>query len=57
MKTKGRTRLGSKNLEAMLQIVLEGPDEGVDDILGDDVPLWKNDIYISFLYAKSLFLI
>ena len=43
IKTKVRNRLGSKNLEAMLQIALEGPDEGVDDIINGVVPLWKND--------------
>jgi hypothetical protein len=31
--------LGNKNLEAMLQIALEGPKEGVDDIISDVVPL------------------
>ena len=43
IKTKPRIRLGSKNLEAMLRIALEGPDEGVDDTINDDVPHWKND--------------
>jgi hypothetical protein len=27
----------------MLRIALEGPDEGVDDIISDDFPPWKND--------------
>ena len=40
---KVRTMLGSKNLEAMLLIALEGPEEGVDDIISDVVSLWKND--------------
>ena len=35
--------MGNKNLEGMLRIALEGPDEGVDDIVSDIVPLWKND--------------
>ena len=35
--------LGNKNLEAMLRIALGGLDEGVDDIITDVVPLWKND--------------
>jgi hypothetical protein len=35
IKTKVRNRLGSKNLNAMLRIALEGPDEEVDDIIGD----------------------
>ena len=37
IKTKARNRLGSRNLDAMLRIVLEGPDEEVDDII------WKKD--------------
>ena len=48
IKSKGRNRLGSKNLEAMLQIALEG----VDDIISDDVPLWKNDSLYRFLYVN-----
>jgi hypothetical protein len=43
IKTKVRNRSGNKNLEAMLRIALEGPDKGVDDIISDVVPLWKND--------------
>jgi hypothetical protein len=43
IKTKVRNRLGSKNLNAMLRIALEGPDEEVDDIIGDAIPLWKKD--------------
>jgi hypothetical protein len=43
IKTKVRNRLGSKNLDAMLRIALEGPDEEVDDIIGDAIPLWKKD--------------
>ena len=33
--TKVRIRLDSKNLDAMLRITLEGPDEEIDDIVGD----------------------
>ena len=36
----------------MLQIVLEGPDEGIDDIISDVVPLWKNVNKHHFLYAN-----
>ena len=39
IKTKIRNRLGSKNLSALLRIALEGLDEGVDDIIGDAIPL------------------
>ena len=38
IKTKVRNRLGTRNLDAMLRIALEGPDEGVDDIINDVVP-------------------
>ena len=33
IRTKSRIRLGSKNLEAMLRIALEGPNEGVETLL------------------------
>jgi hypothetical protein len=51
IKTKVRNRLGSKNLNAMMRIALEGPDEEVDDIIGDAIPLWKDNMYC-FLYAN-----
>jgi hypothetical protein len=52
IKTKVRNRLGSKNLDAMLRITLEGPDEEVDDIIDDVIPLWKKDSKYHFLYAN-----
>jgi hypothetical protein len=52
IKTKVRNRLGNKNLDAMLRIALEGPDEEVDDIIGDAIPLWKKDSKYHFLYAN-----
>jgi hypothetical protein len=52
IKTKVRNRLGSKNLDAMLRIALEGPDEEVDDIIGDAIPLWKEDSKYRFLYVN-----
>jgi hypothetical protein len=52
IKTKFRNKLGSKNLDAMLRIALEGPDEEVDDIIGDAIPLWKKDSKYRFLYAN-----
>ena len=57
IKTTVRNMLGNKNLEAMVRIALEGPDEGVDDIISDGVPLWKNDSNYRFFVCKSLFLI
>jgi hypothetical protein len=52
IKTKVRNRLGSKNLDAMLRIALEGSDEEVDDIIGNAIPLWKKDSFYHFLYAS-----
>jgi hypothetical protein len=52
IKTKVRNRLASKNLDAMLRIALEGPNEEVDDIIGDAIPLWKKDSKYHFLYAN-----
>jgi hypothetical protein len=52
IKTKVRNRLGSKNLDAMLRIALEGLDEKVDDIIGDAIPLWKKDSKYCFLYSN-----
>ena len=36
----------------MLRIALEGPNEGIDDIISDDVPLWKNDSKYHFQYVN-----
>jgi hypothetical protein len=44
IKTKVGNMLGDKNLEALLRIALEGPNEGVDDIISDVVfSLQKNE--------------
>ena len=57
IKTRVRNRLGSKHLEAMLRIALEGPDDEIDDVLCDAVLLWKNDSKYRFLYSNpSLYL-
>jgi hypothetical protein len=52
IKTKVRNRFGSKNLDAMLRITLEGPNEEGDDIIGDAIPLWKKDSKYRFLYVN-----
>ena len=48
-------KLGDENLEAMLQIALEGPEKVVDDIISDVVPLWENDTKYHFLYVNPSF--
>ena len=50
---KTKIVLGSKNLNAMLRIALEGPNEGVDDISDDTIPLWKKEYKYRFLYPNS----
>ena len=52
IKTRVRNRLGSKNLEAMLRIALEGPDDDAHDIICDAILLWKNDTKYRFLYSN-----
>ena len=47
-----RNRLGSKNLEAMLRIALEGPNENFDNIIEEAIPLWKSGTKYRFLYAN-----
>ena len=47
-----RNRLGSKNLEAMLRIALEGTDENFDNIIEEAIPLWKSGTKYRFLYAN-----
>ena len=42
IKIKVRIMLDNENFNAMLRIALEGSNEGVDDIISDVVPLWKN---------------
>ena len=48
IKTKVRNRLGSKNLDAMLRIALEGPYEEVEDIIGDVIPLGRRTVNTVF---------
>ena len=47
-----RNILGSKNLEAMLRIALERPDENFDNIFEEAISLWKSGTKYRFLYAN-----
>jgi hypothetical protein len=40
------------DLSGMMRIALEGPNEEVDDIIGDAIPLWKKDSKYRFLYVN-----
>ena len=44
--------LEAKNLEALLKIALEGPNENFDNIIGEAIPLWENGSKLWFLYAN-----
>ena len=50
--SKSLCELGSRNLDAMLQIALEGLDEEVDDIICDAIPLWNKHSKYCSLYAN-----
>ena len=52
IKTRVKNKLGSKNLEALLRVALEGPDEEYDGIIEDAIPIWKNETKYKFLYAN-----
>ena len=52
IKTRVRNRLGSKNLEAMLRVALEGPEDDANAIICDAILLWKNDTKYRFLYSN-----
>ena len=41
-----------QNLEAILRIAWEGPDENFDNIIEEAIPLWKNGTKYRFLYAS-----
>ena len=47
-----RNILGSKNLEAMLRIALERPNENFDNIFEEAIFLWKSVTKYRFLYAN-----
>jgi len=44
--------LGSKNLEALIIIALEGPEEKYDDVIQDAISLWKKETKYKFLYTN-----
>ena len=44
--------MGSKNLEAILKISLEGPNENFDNIIEEAIPLWKSETKYQFLFAN-----
>jgi hypothetical protein len=44
--------VGSKTLEAMVRIALEGPNKNFGNIIEEAIPLWENGTKYRFLYAN-----
>ena len=52
IKSKFRNKLGTKNLDSLLRIALEGPKEGAEGILIEAVTLWKNSTKFRYLFSN-----
>jgi hypothetical protein len=52
IKNKFRNKLGTKNLDSLLRIALEGPTEGADVVLIEAVALWKNSTKFRYLFSN-----
>jgi hypothetical protein len=44
-----RNRMSTSNLESMMRVAIEGPDNDFDDIL-TSLDLWKDDAKFRYLY-------
>ena len=55
IKSKFRNKLGTKNLDSLLRIALEGPKEGAKGILIEAVALWKNSTKFRYLFSNPQF--
>jgi len=51
IKTKQRNRLGTKHLDAVLRVALEGPQDDYDYILVEAMELWRNSAQWRYLYS------
>ena len=52
IKSKFRNKIGTKNLDSLLRIALEGPKEGAKGILIEAVALWKNSTKFRYLFSN-----
>ena len=52
IKNKFRNKLGTKNLDSLLRIALEGPTENADVVLIEAVALWKNSTKFRYLFSN-----
>ena len=53
IKTKQINRLGTKHLDVVLRVALEGPQDGYDYILVEAMNLWRNNAKWRYLYLQS----
>ena len=50
IKQKFRNGMSTYNLESMMLVAIEGPDNDFDDILTSALDLWKDDAKFCYLY-------
>ena len=51
IKTKQRNKLGTKHLDVVLRVALEGPQDDYDHILVEAMELWRNSAQWRYLYS------
>ena len=44
--------MSTSNLESMMCVAIEGPDNDFDDILTNALDLWKDDAKFCYLYSN-----
>jgi hypothetical protein len=44
--------MSTSNLESMIHVAIEGPDNDFDDILTSALGLWKDDAKFHYLYSN-----
>ena len=45
-------RMSTSNLESMMHVAIEGPNNDFDDILTSALDIWKNDAKFCYLYRN-----
>ena len=45
-------RMSTSNLESMMRVAIEGPNNDFDDILTSALDLWKDDAKFRYLYSN-----
>ena len=52
IKQKLRNRMSTSNLESMMRVAIEGPNNDFDDILTSALDLWKDVAKFRYLYSN-----